>query len=152
MILAADASNPNGWGIGPLFADPLVEHLARFVRGSGLKCAPQSNDVTAFPGLAIASGRVVVDERQVIHPGDVLHEAGHIAITEAGQRYEPTMSPTGGQELSALAWSYAAVVGLGGCPWKRCPIPVAIKGGYPHFSRRSEAVSMSVCRYSSSGA
>ena len=28
-------------------------------------------------------------------------------------RYEPTMSSTGGQELSALAWSYAAVVHLG---------------------------------------
>jgi hypothetical protein len=36
------------------------------------------------------------------------NEAGHIAMTDPGKRTALRLTPTGGEELSAMAWSYAA--------------------------------------------
>jgi hypothetical protein len=42
-----------------------------------------------------------------------LHEAGHIAVYGPARRKDSKFSPSRGEELGALAWSYAAVVHLG---------------------------------------
>jgi hypothetical protein len=97
-----------------MFADPLTERLAAFVRGVGIDVKPAVLDEpTLFPGLDIRFGAVLIDESRLIQPGDILHEAGHIAVTDPAQRMEERLSPTGGEELSALAWSYAATRYLG---------------------------------------
>lgn len=96
------------------FSDSLVMKLVTFVRSIGIEVqACPINWKTRFPGLEIRSGAVLVDEKQLIHPGNILHEAGHIAVHNPARRKEPKFLPSRGEELGALAWSYAAVVHLG---------------------------------------
>ena len=97
-----------------MFSDPLVMKLVTFVRSIGIQVqACPINWKTQFPGLEVRAGAVLVDESQLIHPGNILHEAGHIAVHDPDQRMQPKFLPSKGEELGALAWSYAAVVHLG---------------------------------------
>jgi hypothetical protein len=97
-----------------MFSDSLVIKLAAFVRSIGIDVrACVLDGKTRFPGLDIRAGAVLVDQRRLIHPGNILHEAGHIALHDPARRSLPTFSPTKGEELGALAWSYAAAVHLG---------------------------------------
>lgn len=60
-------------------------------------------------GLAIVQGRLLIDPNLPIWPGDLLHEAGHIAVAAPADR--PTLGPIeadGADEMAAIAWSYAA--------------------------------------------
>lgn len=100
-----------------MFSDALVNRLADFVRSVGIDVVACEIDwKTQFPGLDIRSGAVLVDESRLIHPGNILHEAGHIAVHDPATRPNPKFSPKKGEELSALAWSYAAVKHLGLAP------------------------------------
>jgi hypothetical protein len=93
-----------------MFADPLTERLAAFVRGIGIEVrAATLPDKTFLPGLAIEHGAILVDEDRLSHPGDILHEAGHLAVADPAERSAPTLSPTPGDELTTIAWSYAAL-------------------------------------------
>ncbi len=93
-----------------MFADPLTERLAAFVRSIGIDvCAAPLPEKTFLPGLDIRHGDLLVDEEQLAYPGDILHEAGHIAVTDPAQRNAPTLSPDDGDELTSSAWSYAAL-------------------------------------------
>ena len=93
-----------------MFSDPLVAKLAAFVRSVGIDVIPASSLLPAnFPGLDIQNGAVLIDESRVVYPGDILHEAGHIATTHPERRSVLRLSPTGGEEMSTMAWSYAAV-------------------------------------------
>jgi hypothetical protein len=97
-----------------MFSDPLVARLAAFVQSVGIDVNACKIDwKTLFPGLDIKCGAVLIDEKQVIHPGNILHEAGHIAVHDPARRKDARFTPKKGEELSALAWSYAAVVHLG---------------------------------------
>ena len=97
-----------------MFSDPLVMKLATFVRSVGIEVRPCRIDwQTLFPGLDVRSGAVLVDESQLIHSGNILHEAGHLAVHDPARRSLPKFSPGKGEELSALAWSYAAALHLG---------------------------------------
>ncbi|HEX8071291.1 MAG TPA: hypothetical protein VF546_15150 [Pyrinomonadaceae bacterium] len=97
-----------------MFSQPLVIKLSTFVRAVGIEVQACTIEwKTQFPGLDIRAGVVLVDERQLIHPGNILHEAGHIAVHDPALRARPKFAPTQGEELSALAWSYAATVHLG---------------------------------------
>ena len=69
-------------------------------------------DKTFLPGLDIQFGAIVVDEQRLAHPGDILHEAGHIAVSEPDARKGAGLAPTDGEEIATLAWSYAAVCHL----------------------------------------
>lgn len=73
---------------------------------------------TFLPGLTLASDGVVVDFEKLKYPGDILHEAGHIAVTSPENRkrigtdeIDPNW-PDGGEEMGAILWSYAAAVHL----------------------------------------
>ena len=92
------------------FADPLTERLSAFVRGLGIDVrAATLAEKTFLPGLEISHGALLVDEARLSHPGDILHEAGHLAVTDPAERNAPMLSPTPGDELTAIAWSYAAL-------------------------------------------
>jgi hypothetical protein len=93
-----------------MFADPLTERLAEFVRGIGIdvRTATLTAD-TILPGLDIRDGALLVDEARLAHPGDILHEGGHLAVADPAERNAPQLTPTGGDELTAIAWSYAAL-------------------------------------------
>lgn len=60
-------------------------------------------------GLAIVGGRILIDPETPVWPGDLLHEAGHIAAVAPEAR--PTLGPLDADatdEMVAIAWSYAA--------------------------------------------
>ncbi|MCL9805257.1 hypothetical protein NAT51_06980 [Flavobacterium amniphilum] len=73
---------------------------------------------TFLPGLTLKSNAVVVDLEKLKYPGDLLHEAGHIAVTSPENRSRigtPEMDqnwPDGGEEMAAILWSYAAALHL----------------------------------------
>jgi hypothetical protein len=72
-----------------------------------------------LPGIRIERGVLMVDEARLEYPGDLLHEAGHIAMAPAKLR--PSLSGAvdvpgldmASLEVAAVAWSYAAAVALG---------------------------------------
>lgn len=71
-----------------------------------------------LPGVRIAGGIVVYDRAALRWPGDLLHEAGHIAVTPS--RLRPALSDGLAQmpcvehagEVEATAWAFAAVAHL----------------------------------------
>lgn len=95
------------------FADPLVGRIVGFLREIGLAVEVAAlDDATFLPGLAVVSGRLLVDPARLAWPGDLLHEAGHIAVGDP-ERRQDGVSDDPGEEMAALAWSYAAAVHLG---------------------------------------
>lgn len=96
------------------FADPLTAMLAAFVRNAGIAVSAATlAEPTFLPGLDIRYGALEVDESRLTYPGDILHEAGHIAVADPAERKQPKLSPNDGDEFAAIAWSYAAVIELG---------------------------------------
>jgi hypothetical protein len=96
-----------------MFADPVVEKLAAFVRSVGIDVRAETlAEPTFLPGIDIRYGTILIDEERLTFPGDILHEAGHIAVAEPSQR-ERQLSPDGADENAAIAWSYAAALHLG---------------------------------------
>ena len=97
-----------------MFADPLVRVMVDFLTEIGINTvAASALTATVFPGLDIQHGAVLIDETRLVHVGDIFHEAGHLAVTHPRLRLAPRLNPTGGEELAALAWSYAAASHLG---------------------------------------
>jgi hypothetical protein len=73
---------------------------------------------TFLPGLCICHGTLLFDRTRLTWPGDLLHEAGHLAVTPAAQRHTlddrlsvETETPDAG-EVEATAWSFAAATYL----------------------------------------
>ena len=92
-----------------MFADPLTERLAAFVRHVGIEVrAADLPEPTFLPGLDIRDGAILVDEARLKYPGDLLHEAGHIAVASPEERAQPRLAPTPGDEMAALVWSFEA--------------------------------------------
>lgn len=74
---------------------------------------------TTLPGIMINSGTLTIDMDTLLYPGDILHEAGHIAVMPPADRLavKGTINPARDLELSgelmAIPWSYAACIHLG---------------------------------------
>jgi hypothetical protein len=77
---------------------------------------------TFLPGLLIDGGRLLIDPARLLYPGDMLHEAGHLAVTPAAERAQmtgnvmankPEQHGIDGDEIAAMLWSYAACQALG---------------------------------------
>src|SRR3954447_25613162 len=91
-----------------MFANPLTEKLAAFVREIGIEVWAEALDAPTFlPGLDIRGGAILVDETRLTYPRDILHEAGHIAAADPATRKTAPISDAG-DEMAASAWSYAA--------------------------------------------
>ena len=98
----------------PMFSDPLIARMTSFVSGIGIGVrAADLIEPTFLPGLDIRFGTLVVDEARLLYPGDLLHEAGHIAVAAPEEREREKLKPTLGDEITAIAWSYAAACHLG---------------------------------------
>lgn len=95
------------------FSDPLVGRIVAFVReiGIAVKVAALNGD-TFLPGVAVVAEGLVIDPSRLAWPGDLLHEAGHIAVSDPARR-GGEISDDAGEEMAALAWSYAAATHLG---------------------------------------
>ena len=102
------------------FSDPLTARIADFLIGIGIRVEPaELPDDTFLPGVTLDRGGLLVDEEKLAYPGDLLHEAGHIAAAPAWAR--PRLSgsidipdlDTSNLEWAAIPWSYAAAVAIG---------------------------------------
>ena len=100
--------------------DDLRRVIAGFLRDIGLNVSFGSvPDDTFLPGILVKDGGLVIDAAKLRYPGDLLHEAGHLAFAPAAIR--PTISGevvlpgvnAAVVEVQAIAWSYAAAVFLG---------------------------------------
>lgn len=71
------------------------------------------------PGLTIVEGHIVVDPEIASFPGDLLHEAGHIAVASPERR--TLLADVGddpAEEMTAIAWSVAAA--------RHCALPLDV--------------------------
>ena len=102
--------------------DPLVHTITEFVRSIGIEVNFDTiTEETFLPGILISNGRLIIDTDQLLYPGDILHEAGHIAAMPAAERNSlrgnigmvKNASEALGEEMMAIAWSYAACVTIG---------------------------------------
>jgi hypothetical protein len=101
---------------------PLEEYLATcisFLHEIGIETKFEKLNETCFlPGLSIHNGSIIIDKEALSYPGDILHEAGHIAIVPAAERPALTASAIEkremreAEEMMAIAWSYAACIHL----------------------------------------
>ena len=92
-----------------------AETIAAFLQGAGIALNVEPLTGPSFvPGLAIANGTIQVEPGGAAYPGDLLHEAGHIAVAEPARR--AALSDVGtdaGEEMAAIAWSVAAARACG---------------------------------------
>lgn len=70
---------------------------------------------TFLPGITIEHGALVFDPDRLTYPGDLLHEAGHLAVMAPARRAQAHRSAgkRAAEEMMAIAWSYAAAIHLG---------------------------------------
>lgn len=95
--------------------DDTVATIVEFMREIGLDVrTAELSEPTFLPGITIDGGALVYDPTRLTYPGDLLHEAGHIAFTPACDRPQLSGHATSdlGEEIAAIAWSYAAAVHL----------------------------------------
>jgi hypothetical protein len=98
--------------------DELASLIVGFLRDIGLAVrfdvAPASS---TLPGVVLEQGTIVVDRSQPLMIGDLLHEAGHLALLPPSVRRvaEDRLDHDwgSGYEVGAICWSYAAAVHLG---------------------------------------
>lgn len=91
------------------FSSPDLERIAASVQAIGIPVRFAGlEDDHMLPGVKIDRGALVVDVDKLLYPGDVLHEAGHIAVLPPSERARivGTLPENPGQEMAALAWSY----------------------------------------------
>lgn len=103
-------------GPDPRFRDPVTARLAGFLTSIGLEVEPAELPPDTFlAGLMISHGELLIDEAKLAYPGDILHEAGHLALLPASRRRQlaDNAGGDGGMEMAAIAWSYAAILHLG---------------------------------------
>jgi hypothetical protein len=109
-----------------------VRAIVEFLMQIGISVSEGVVPADSFlPGIRVAHGALIFNRELLRWPGDLLHEAGHIAVTPAALRYElddaledAAPVPHAG-EVEATAWAYAALVHL------RLPPTVLFhEGGY----------------------
>lgn len=116
--------------------EQLLERILMFLAEIGIAVIEENlDDECILPGLKIQENTLRLDRKRLKYVGDLLHEAGHLAVTPEDQRSligTAAMSsdwPSDGDEITAILWSYAAVVHIG--------IPVEVvfhSGGYKNES------------------
>ncbi len=101
---------PAPWG-PDRFDTPETAVILAFLRRIGLTIdlGPVPEDVV-LPGIAMIPNGLRVDPAYLPYPGDMLHEAGHLAVLTADDRARvtPEMLTDMGGEIAAIAWSWAA--------------------------------------------
>lgn len=92
-----------------------LHKILAFLNEIGINIIEKQLDESTFlPGLALGPNCVYIDYEKLSYPGDILHEAGHIAVTSPTDRARigiETMAkdwPSQGEEIATMLWSFAA--------------------------------------------
>jgi hypothetical protein len=95
--------------------DPVTARIITFLGEIGIPVIVEAlGGDTLLPAMTVRYGALVIDPERLTLPGDLLHEAGHIAVTDPATRAslcEVTSDPA--EEMAAIAWSFAAAVEIG---------------------------------------
>lgn len=101
-----------------------LARITAFLADIGIPATPAAGEGPTFlPGIWIEGASLRYEADQLVSPGDLLHEAGHIALTDPARR--PTLNhasmtaapPDAGEELATLLWSALAA--------RACGLPLA---------------------------
>lgn len=133
LVLDCDS---NKWMMEMIEKSRLISSITAFLNQIGISTSFQMlNEETFLPGIVIQSGTIVIDPQRLVYPGDILHEAGHIAVTLPEERHllhgnvNENDKNAMGQEIATILWSYAALVKL-----NLSPEVVFHSGGYKGHS------------------
>ncbi len=92
-----------------------LEKIIAFLTEIGIEVNKTALEAPCFlPGIHISEGCINYDPSKLAYPGDLLHEAGHIAVTAPeiraliGTDNMPEAWPSDGDEIAAIVWSFAA--------------------------------------------
>jgi len=116
--LDSSASPPNKMTAGP--DKNLIHKIVGFLGEIGIEvCPAEITEETFLPGILVDQGKILFDETRLGYPGDLLHEAGHLAVAPAKDRANLSGEvnlPAANMDViesAAMAWSYAAALHLG---------------------------------------
>jgi hypothetical protein len=98
----------------------LIETFHDFLEEIGITMREGEIPADSFlPGVFIENGEVVYDKTRLLYPGDILHEAGHIAVTDSSVRdgisgnVAEVNSGKSAEEQAVLLWTWAAICKTG---------------------------------------
>jgi hypothetical protein len=95
--------------------DPVTADILAFLDRIGIRAEAEAVPEDSFlPAITIRDGALLFDPARLEWPGDLLHEAGHIAVTDPALR--PTLCDVPSdpaEEMAAICWSYAAALEIG---------------------------------------
>lgn len=109
----------NEWLGGMIRHSSEIEAIVSFLQKIGIQVASEKLEEDTFlPGLLIRNGGIVYDPEKLKYPGDMLHEAGHIAVAEETEQLTGNVAKGDnrvemGLEIGAILWSYAASKAIG---------------------------------------
>ncbi len=106
----------------------LLDKIIEFILDIGFTIRKADfNHPSFLPGITVDQGTLVISESKLLYPGDLLHEAGHLAVISPEKRsnIQDNVGNKAVEEMMAIAWSYAALVYL-----KLDPSVVFHKDGY----------------------
>jgi hypothetical protein len=98
----------------------LFEKALHFVNTIGIETRYEDlkEEACFLPGFLIAGGKIIIDKPKMKFPGDLLHEAAHIAVVSSAERSLlhgeniGRRKDAGSEEMMSIAWSYAACIHL----------------------------------------
>ena len=112
-----------------------IKKILSFLTEIGIDVIEKELNDTFLPGLDLGPNCVFIDYDKLLYPGDILHEAGHLAVTSPSDRKlvgtEKIASnwPTEAEEMAAILWSFAA------CLYLKLPIELVFHpDGYKNDS------------------
>ena len=95
--------------------DLVIKLIYEFLNDQGIVVIEKEIHEHSFlPGLKIEAGCLIIDKQRLLYPGDILHEAGHIAVCPKNERAMLSDNVVNnrpgaeGEEVAAMLWSYAA--------------------------------------------
>jgi hypothetical protein len=98
----------------------ILQQITGFIESIGIPVSKGRVSAESFlPAIEIVNGGIVYDPDTLTYPGDLLHEAGHIALIPAEHRIKVSGNMAeqsftdGGEEIGVMLWSYAACLAIG---------------------------------------
>lgn len=95
--------------------EKMLSKITGFINDIGITCEEGIVDQSTFlPGVDIVEGDIIYDSLMLDSYGDLLHEAGHIAVLKNEHRAVVNSPDVWGDlgeeqaEVAAIAWSWAA--------------------------------------------
>ena len=108
----------NEWLDALILRSAQIQAITAFLQKIGIPVeAGEFTEPSFLPGILIRNGGIIYDTKKLDLPGDLLHEAGHIAVAETGVEMQGDVTKDDpnamGTEIAAILWSFAALKAIG---------------------------------------